>query len=214
MANDSSLLPTTPAAPVAAVLTTSSAGTGATANNAIAYDYSPHLIRIVTALEQVSLSMAFIADKIDNVSDKLTDLATQSSIQNSILSSMYAAITPGSTTIGAILSDIAQASENIAQASENSAQSLADMSVAITPGSTTIGAILSDIAQASENSAQSLAGIYDRSKGDGIHMKGPQDWIGLISTYKLYIENAGPEKITLAEFEAFYNKIKDLPKDF
>ena len=175
MANDSSLLPTTPAAPVAAVLTTSSAGTGATANNAIAYDYSPHLIRIVTALEQVSLSMAFIADKIDNVSDKLTDLATQSSIQNSILSSMYAAITPGSTTIGAILSDIAQASEN---------------------------------------SAQSLAGIYDRSKGDGIHMKGPQDWIGLISTYKLYIENAGPEKITLAEFEAFYNKIKDLPKDF
>ena len=113
----------------------------------------------------------------------------------------------GSTPLGTILSEIAQASEN-------SAQSLADMSVAITPGSTTIGAILSDIAQASENSAQSLAGIYDRSKGDGIHMKGPQDWIGLISTYKLYIENAGPEKITLAEFEAFYNKIKDLPKDF
>ena len=246
MANDSSLLPTTPAAPVAAVLTTSSAGTGATANNAIAYDYSPHLIRIVTALEELSLSMAFIADKIDNVSDKLTDLATQSSIQNSILSSMYAAITPGSTTIGAILSDIAQASENIAQASENSAQSLADMSVAITPGSTTIGAILSDIAQASEdtaratesmtaavtpgsttigailsdiaqaseNSAVSLAGIYDRSKGAGIHMKGPQDWIGLISTYKLYIENAGPEQVSFPEFIDYFNKIKDLPKDF
>ena len=221
MANDSSLLPTTPAAPAAAVLTTSSAGTGATANNAIAYDYSPHLIRIVTALEQVSLSMAFIADKIDNVSDKLTDLATQSSIQNSILSSMYAAITPGSTTIGAILSDIAQASENIAQASENSAQSLTDMSVAIAPGSTTIGAILSDIAQASEdtaraseNSAVSLAGIYDRSKGAGIHMKGPQDWIGLISTYKLYIENAGPEQVSFPEFIDYFNKIKDLPKDF
>jgi hypothetical protein len=175
MANDSSLLPTTPTAPVAAVLTTSSAGTGATANNAIAYDYSPHLIRIVTALEQVSLSMAFIADKIDNVSDKLTDLATQSSIQSSILSSMSAAVTPGSTTIGAILSDIAQASEN---------------------------------------SAVSLAGIYDRSKGAGIHTKGPQDWIGLISTYKLYIENAGPEKITFPEFVDYFNKIKDLPKDF
>ena len=221
MANDSSLLPTTPAAPAAAVLTTSSAGTGATANNAIAYDYSPHLIRIVTALEQVSLSMAFIADKIDNVSDKLTDLATQSSIQNSILSSMYAAITPGSTTIGAILSDIAQASENIAQASENSAQSLTDMSVAIAPGSTTIGTILSDIAQASEdtaraseNSAVALAGIYDRSKGAGIHMKGPQDWIGLISTYKLYIENAGPEQVSFPEFIDYFNKIKDLPKDF
>jgi hypothetical protein len=221
MANDSSLLPTTPTAPVAAVLTTSSAGTGATANNAIAYDYSPHLIRIVTALEQVSLSMAFIADKIDNVSDKLTDLATQSSIQNSILSSMYAAITPGSTTIGAILSNIAQASEDAARASENSAQSLTDMSVAIAPGSTTIGAILSDIAQASEdtaraseNSAVSLAGIYDRSKGAGIHMKGPQDWIGLISTYKLYLENAGPEQVSFPEFIDYFNKIKDLPKDF
>jgi hypothetical protein len=221
MANDSSLLPTTPTAPIAAVLTTSSAGTGATANNAIAYDYSPHLIRIVTALEQVSLSMAFIADKIDNVSDKLTDLATQSSIQNSILSSMYAAITPGSTTIGAILSDIAQASEDTARASENSAQSLTDMSVAIAPGSTTVGAILSDIAQASEdtaraseNSAVSLAGIYDRSKGAGIHMKGPQDWIGLISTYKLYLENAGPEQVSFPEFIDYFNKIKDLPKDF
>ena len=221
MANDSSLLPTTPAAPVAAVLTTSSAGTGATANNAIAYDYSPHLIRIVTALEELSLSMAFIADKIDNVSDKLTDLATQSSIQsdkltdlatqssiqNSILSSMYAAITPGSTTIGAILSDIAQASEDTARATES-------MTAAVTPGSTTIGAILSDIAQASENSAVSLAGIYDRSKGAGIHMKGPQDWIGLISTYKLYIENAGPEQVSFPEFIDYFNKIKDLPKDF
>ena len=221
MANDSSLLPTTPTAPVAAVLTTSSAGTGATANNAIAYDYSPHLIRIVTALEELSLSMAFIADKIDNVSDKLTDLATQSSIQsdkltdlatqssiqNSILSSMYAAITPGSTTIGAILSDIAQASEDTARATES-------MTAAVTPGSTTIGAILSDIAQASENSAVSLAGIYDRSKGAGIHMKGPQDWIGLISTYKLYIENAGPEQVSFPEFIDYFNKIKDLPKDF
>jgi hypothetical protein len=207
MANDSSLLPVAPTAPVAAVLTVSAAGTGATANNAIAYDYSPHLIRIVTALEQVSLSMAFIADKIDNVSDKLTDLATQTSIQSSYLSSMSAAVTPGSTTIGTILSDIAQASEN-------SAQSLADMSVAINPGSTSIGVILSGIAQASEISAESLAGIYDRSKGAGIHMKGPQDWIGLISTYKLYIENAGPEKITFPEFVDYFNKIKDLPKDF
>ena len=95
----------------------------------------------------------------------------------------------GSTPLGSILSEIAQASEDTARASE-------------------------DTARASETIAQASVGIYDRSKGAGIHTKGPQDWIGLISTYKLYIENAGPEKITLAEFEAFYNKIKDLPKDF
>ena len=88
-------------------------------------------------------------------------------------------------------------------------------------GSTPLGTILSEIAQASENTARatedtsrSLAGIYDRTKGAGIHTKGPQDWIGLISTYKLYIENAGPEKISFAEFIDYFNKIKDLPKDF
>ena len=97
----------------------------------------------------------------------------------------------------------------------------ANFNIVFDNGSTPLGSILSEIAQASEDTArasetiaQASVGIYDRSKGAGIHMKGPQDWIGLISTYKLYIENAGPEKITLAEFEAFYNKIKDLPKDF
>ena len=97
----------------------------------------------------------------------------------------------------------------------------ANFNIVFDNGSTPLGSILSEIAQASEDTArasetiaQASVGIYDRSKGAGIHMKGPQDWIGLISTYKLYVENAGPEKITLAEFEAFYNKIKDLPKDF
>lgn len=141
MANDSSLLPTAPAAPVAAVLTTSSAGTGATASNAIAYNYSPHLIRIVTALEQLSLSIAFIADKMDNVSDKLGDIATQSSIlatQSSILATA--------------------------------------------------------------------------ATGTGIHTKSSQDWIGLISTYKLYVEDDGAIGLTaLTEYKA---KIDALPKAF
>jgi hypothetical protein len=74
--------------------------------------------------------------------------------------------------------------------------------------------ILSELVQASENSSTSLAGILNRAQGVGIHMKGPQDWIGLISTYKLYVENTGPDKITLAEFIDYFNKIKDLPKDF
>ena len=152
----------------------------------IAIDYSPYLSRIAASLETIA-----------------------SSLNN------------GSTPIGTILSEIAQASENTARSSETIAQSLTGMSVAIAPGSTTIGTILSDIAQASEdtaraseNSAVSLAGIYDRSKGAGIHMKGPQDWIGLISTYKLYIENAGPEQVSFPEFIDYFNKIKDLPKDF
>jgi hypothetical protein len=45
-------------------------------------------------------------------------------------------------------------------------------------------------------------------------MKGPQDWIGLISTYKLYVENEGPDKMTLAEFAEYFSKVDSLPKSF
>jgi hypothetical protein len=101
------------------------------------------------------------------------------------------------------------------------AASLETIASSLNSGSTPISTILSEIAQAAENTArasetiaQASAGIYDRSKGAGIHTKGPQDWIGLISTYKLYIENAGPEQISFPEFIEYFNKIKDLPKDF
>lgn len=71
MANDSSLLPATAAPPGSA----SSAGD----NTGVAFDYSDHLDRIVTALEQLSLSMAFVADKIDNISDKIDNISVQAS---------------------------------------------------------------------------------------------------------------------------------------
>jgi hypothetical protein len=155
MANDSSLLPSTPTPPAAATLTTSSAGSGATANNAIAYDYSPHLIRVVTALEQLSYSLAFIADKMDNVSDKLSDLARQSASQTSLLSTL---------------------STNISTLSTNST-------------TFTTAAI-----------------------GSGIHTTGPLDWVGLVSSYKLYVEDSGAIGLTaLTEYKA---KIDALPREF
>ena len=86
MANDSSLLPATGAAPGQATLYTAAqtvaiagatgpgvvtAGGGSITTTDIEFDYSAHLDRIVTALEQMSLSMAFLADKLDNLSDKI-----------------------------------------------------------------------------------------------------------------------------------------------
>jgi hypothetical protein len=111
----------------------------------------------------------------NEIADKLTIIATH-------LESISNSLNNGSTPVGTVLSDLAQASENSARALENS--------------------------------AESLAGIYERTKGDGIHMKGPQDWIGLISTYKLYVENAGPDRMTLEEFKSYYDKINSLPKSF
>jgi hypothetical protein len=112
---------------------------------------------------------------VNEIADKLTIIATH-------LESISNSLNNGSTPVGTILSDLAQASENSARALENS--------------------------------SASLAGILDRAQGDGIHMKGPQDWIGLISTYKLYVENEGPDKMTLAEFAEYFSKVDSLPKSF
>ena len=103
MANDSSLLPATDAAPGRATLYTAektvaisgatgpgvvTSGGGSVTTTDIEFDYSAHLDRIVTALEQMSLSMAFLADKLDNLSDKInvnTDNVTTLVQQNHVL---------------------------------------------------------------------------------------------------------------------------------
>jgi hypothetical protein len=96
-----------------------------------------------------------------------------------------------------------------------------DIANALNPGSTTIGTILSDIAQASENIAraaentsQSLTNINNLAQGSGIHMKGPLDWLGFVSIYKLYVENVGPENVTLQGLIEYKAKIDGLPKEF
>ena len=156
MANDSSLLPTAGAPPgqasyyTAETVTTIPDAGGTVTGKGIAFDYSDHLDRIVTALEQLSLSMAFIADKIDNISDKLSNISNNSNT-----------IATDQTTI-----------------------------------------------------ANKQTVVADLAAGAGIHMKGAQEWIGLVSSYKVYIENAGPDKMSLDEFKSYYDKIAALPKDF
>ena len=156
MANDSSLLPAAGVPPgqapyyTAETVTTIPDAGGTVTGKGIAFDYSDHLDRIVTALEQLSLSMAFIADKVDNISDKLSNISNNS--------------------------------DTIA------------------------------IDQTTMADKQTI--VADLAAGDGIHMKGPLDWVGLVSTYKLYVENVGPENITLAGLIAFKAKIDALPKEF
>jgi hypothetical protein len=45
-------------------------------------------------------------------------------------------------------------------------------------------------------------------------MKGPLDWLGYVSSYKLYVENVGPENVTLEGLIAYKAKIDALPKEF
>ena len=86
MANDSSLLPTAGVPPgqapyyTAETVTTIPDAGGTVTGKGIAFDYSDHLDRIVTALEQLSLSLAFVADKIDNISDKINTISDNSTL--------------------------------------------------------------------------------------------------------------------------------------
>lgn len=163
MANDSSLLPTAGVPPgqapyyTAETVTTIPDAGGTVTGKGIAFDYSDHLDRIVTALEQLSLSMAFIADKVDNISDKLSNISNNSD---------------------------------------------------------TIAIDQTTMADKQTTMADKQTIVADLAAGDGIHMKGPLDWVGLVSTYKLYVENVGPENITLAGLIAFKAKIDALPKEF
>ena len=130
-------------------------------------------IAVIPTIPEDSTSAQYYI--VNEIADKLTIIATQ-------LESISNSLNNGSTPVGSILSDLAQASENSARALENS--------------------------------AESLAGIYDRATGVGIHMKGPLDWLGLVSTYKLYVENVGPENVTLQGLIEYKAKIDALPKEF
>ena len=105
MANDSSLLPGTASPP------------GQASTSGYAYDYSDHLDRIVTALEQMSLSMAFVADKIDNLSDNSTlikdSLATIAS-QTTTIASQTTTIASQTTTIASQTTTVAAQTTTLA----------------------------------------------------------------------------------------------------
>jgi|688.fasta_scaffold1108837_2 hypothetical protein len=112
------------------------------------------------------------------------------------------------------LDQISEKLSVVATALSSISNSSAIISNSLNNGSTPIGTILSEIAQTSESTSNSLAGIYDRATGVGIHMKGPLDWLGLVSTYKLYVENVGPENVTLQGLIEYKAKIDALPKEF
>lgn len=86
---------------------------------------------------------------------------------------------------------------------------------------TNIDSIKTDI----NTMSQSASVVSGLAQGTGIHMIGPYDWVGLISTYQLLItqanildttDNASAEKIQQSKDAviAFINKIKELPTTF
>ncbi len=160
MANDSTILPSVDDPPGQAPVSGNNTG--------VAFDYSQHLDRLVSALDQIAISAAGINDKLGTI---VADSNLIAIAQTSIMSSQ--------TTIAAKQSAMETYQKKVKELAE----------------------------------------------GTGVHFVGPWEWVGLLSLYKLFIEegkileetnNVSAEKLAeaLAKFNQYKDKVNSLPTVF
>ena len=158
--------------------------------------------------EATALSAEATAVGLSDLATALTNLASEIGAATPTESEFF-----GSETIGGAA--YAWGQMLTTSASIISAKNSTTLSNEIAPDdSTTLKNIFADIPQAIENIETQQRAMLDLASGSGIHMLGPMEWMGLISTYRLYVEIEGPEKMTLEQFKAYYDKINSLPKSF
>ena len=89
---------------------------------------------------------------------------------------------------------------------------LESISNSLNVGSTPVGTILSDIAQASENSARALENMRNTFSKDIVTVQDPLAWMGLMSVYKLYAEDASGnlDPTKLESLKSYKAKIDEL----
>ena len=74
------------------------------------------------------------------------------------------------------------------------------------------GAIAIDYTLYYERIATSLETLASLASTTGVRTVSPYEWLGLVSSYQLYVEANGA--IGLAALEDYKDKINDLPKSF
>lgn len=108
--------------------------------------------------------------------------------------------------------------ERIASALETLATNSTTIKDSISNISTNTDTIAANTTTLATNSTT----LTELGQGTGIHMIGPWDWIGLVSLYKLFIEegkilelgdNVSPSDLAtaIARFEEYIDKIRTLP---
>jgi hypothetical protein len=113
----------------------------------------------------------------------------------------------------------------IAVALETIAANSTTMVNALGSDSATISGMLSSLTQSLENIESHQKRVKELADGPGIRMIGPYEWVGLISSYQLLINqgeilntesDVSPEKIAEAKAAviAFIEKIRELPTLF
>lgn len=91
-------------------------------------------------------------------------------------------------------------------------ETIADNSTALLSAQTAATISAAAIATQTQTIATQISAISQLASGTGVHTMGPIDWVGLISTYKLYVED--PEAIGLDALKEYFDKINELPKNF
>jgi hypothetical protein len=109
------------------------------------------------------------------------------------------------TSLAATLATIASSLAVIATNSIETASSLTATSNSLTIGSTSIAQIVSSL-------MLEVKDIKDLAAGSGIHTVGAYEWLGLMSSYKLYVEDDGA--IGLEALTAYKDKVNALPTSF
>ena len=182
------------------------------ANGGVAIDYSSTLADIAATLVVIGTTMQTISTSLANLDAKLTVIAdTRLPASISAAQQLSTDINNLKNGIDAIF--VAPDSNNVLLALESIATSL-DLFIGSsdsTQGGQT--ALIGRIADAIETIEQHQKEIKDLAVGDGIHVLSPQDWIGLISTYKLYVDDPDTA-IGLDKLEEYFTKIDTLPKKF
>lgn len=116
---------------------------------------------------------------------------------------------------GSYLNRIAIAVEAIAADINTIAANTTVVASAITTISSNSSVVASAITTISSNSSVTASGIdtlKTLAQGDGIRMITPYEWIGLVSSYRLYVEESGA--IGLSKLQEYKDKITTLPKGF
>jgi hypothetical protein len=121
------------------------------------------------------------------------------------INSTLTSIDVDTTSLAATLATIASSLAVIATNSIEAATSLTATSNSLTIGSTSISQIVSSL-------MLEVKDIKDLAAGSGIHTVGAYEWLGLMSSYKLYVEDDGA--IGLEALTAYRDKVNALPTSF
>lgn len=82
----------------------------------------------------------------------------------------------------------------------------------IAANTTVVASAITTISSNSSVTASGIDTLKTLAQGDGIRMITPYEWIGLVSSYRLYVEESGA--IGLSKLQEYKDKITTLPKGF